>query len=101
MDQLNKEFTVLGTPNQASWPEAFKMMNKLGVKFHHYDKINILENVTGTSPEAANLIERMIACNPKDRINIEDVMTHRYFDSIKSTLPTTIRNYLAPDPRPG
>lgn len=81
-DQLDKIWQMCGTPNQQDWPhhELLPGFNDQRPKEPHVRKMNIF---FGDNPqideEAYNLLDKMLVCNPKNRITAGDALLHDYF----------------------
>ena len=41
IDQLNKIFAILGTPNDDTWPEGVQAINEKRILFPQYNPINL------------------------------------------------------------
>ena len=82
IDQLYKIFRQLGTPDENVWPgvtslpdwnTAFPKWYK--TPFHHAVRDNLDHN-------GLDLLEKLLAYNPKDRITAKDSLYHPYFDDL-------------------
>ncbi len=74
---LTKIFYLLGIPNESTWPGATEMIN-----YKHFMKGDVLgiKNKFGfESKEAIDLLEKMFALNPLERISVFDALKHEYF----------------------
>lgn len=80
MDQLNKIFKELGTPNEKIWPGYNKLPAIQKVAFAEYP-INQIRNRFGTilSDLGIDLINRFLTYDPVQRITAEDALKHNYF----------------------
>lgn len=86
-------FSVLGTPNNTTWPGVEELPNWRGLP--HWERKNL-----GTAfrwpqggvpnPLAIDLMGKMLILNPEHRIDCLDALKHQYFDDIRS-------NYMSPD----
>lgn len=63
-DQLHRVLSTLGTP---SWTEFEAATRKLGLP--HYTKQSLQALVPTASADAVDLLEKMLAFNPRDRIS--------------------------------
>lgn len=83
-DQLTIIFNVLGTPNEKeleyiSDPNALKYIKS----FQKVKKQDFKELYLKSGKDAVNLIENLLKFNPNDRLGIEDIVKHRYFDQVR------------------
>ena len=58
-DQLNKIVRVLGTPEFAEWPEGYKLIQKIGMKFPICSTQNLHDVIYGAGIEAINMINEI------------------------------------------
>ncbi|KIJ14604.1 hypothetical protein PAXINDRAFT_134877 [Paxillus involutus ATCC 200175] len=92
IDQLEKIWQLCGTPNQHTWPNFDALPGCEGVKrFHNYPKK--LGAFTSIGPETCDLLDKLLTCNPRDRITASQALDHEYFwtDPLPAdpkTLPT-------------
>ncbi|KAJ6631243.1 kinase-like domain-containing protein [Mycena sp. CBHHK59/15] len=92
LDQLDKIWTLCGTPNQHSWPnfdslpgaKASSVFNamprKLKASYEHIGK------------ETCDLLDRLLTCNPRERITAAQALDHDYFWT--DPMPADPRRYL-------
>jgi len=84
LDQLNLIIRILGTPNIsniACEPSARQYIES--IPYVHKKPLNgIIKNA---SPEALDLLERMLAFDPSERITIEDALHHPYLRELTIT----------------
>lgn len=75
---------MLGTPNDddMSFVTDQKAIGYLK-SFVPIDRIDFQKKYPGASPEAADLINRMLQFNPYFRITIEEALTHPFFTKVK------------------
>ncbi|KIK92698.1 hypothetical protein PAXRUDRAFT_146724 [Paxillus rubicundulus Ve08.2h10] len=92
IDQLEKIWQLCGTPNQHTWPNFDALPGCEGVKrFHNYPKK--LGAFTSIGPETCDLLDKLLTCNPRDRITASQALDHEYFwteplPADPKTLPT-------------
>lgn len=99
LDQLDKIWQLCGTPNQISWPNFDTLPGCEGVKrftmyprrlkqtyetsvFHFvlqstYDYDAYLRSRIG--PETCDLLDKLLTCNPRERITAAQALDHDYF----------------------
>lgn len=49
VDQLNKIFSILGSPSEQDWPEGTRILKEKGVKFAPYPRVDLSTCVPGLS----------------------------------------------------
>lgn len=79
LDQLDKIWQLCGTPNERSWPGFDTLPGCEGVKrFSNYPRRlrNFYEMI---GPETVDLLDKLLTCNPRERINAEEALDHDYF----------------------
>ena len=82
-DQLNKITNVLGTPNFSDWPEGFKLIQKLGMKFPICGKGNLSFLLRNASNEAINMIESILQWDPNNRPTCETLLKSNFFNEVR------------------
>ncbi|XP_065061335.1 cyclin-dependent kinase 11A-like [Rhopilema esculentum] len=89
IDQINKIFKELGTPNDNIWPgppaySELSMVKKTNFAHHPY---NVLRNRFGATftDKGFNLLNRFLTYDPQRRITAEEALSHEYFE--ESPLP--------------
>jgi serine/threonine protein kinase len=83
-DQMGKIIKVLGTPEFDDWPEGYKLINKLNMKFPSFKGLGIKEAVPGLSDHAYNILIKMLVYNPSKRISSKELLQEPYFSRLKS-----------------
>jgi len=89
LDQVQKIFELLGTPDDDDWPEfkslpsagTFKWRQKAGSAFGKRFQVNSF-NATGQSyldPSGKDLLLHFFRMNPAKRISASDALQHKYF----------------------
>ncbi|KAI5080637.1 hypothetical protein GOP47_0003820 [Adiantum capillus-veneris] len=100
LDQLDKIFKVLGTPNETIWPDFSKLP---GVKVNYvkqpFNKLREKFPPTAfagrppLSEKGFNLLNRLLLYDPKKRITAEEALQHEWFKEVplpkmKELMPT-------------
>ncbi|KAK6632521.1 Cyclin-dependent kinase 14 [Polyplax serrata] len=93
MDQLDKIFKILGTPNEEIWPGVTQLPGykpqELG--FYYGKKLGLSFPRLYDIREGENMANALLQLNPDDRLGAEEALKHRYF----ATLPKKL--YELPD----
>ncbi|KZT00647.1 Pkinase-domain-containing protein [Laetiporus sulphureus 93-53] len=79
LDQLDKIWRLCGTPTQYTWPGYDALPGCEGVKkFAPYPRQlrNLYEAI---GPETVDLLDKLLTCNPRERITAEQALDHDYF----------------------
>mmetsp|Transcript_33482 Transcript_33482/g.24567 ORF Transcript_33482/g.24567 Transcript_33482/m.24567 type:complete len:124 (+) Transcript_33482:527-898(+) len=86
-DQLMKIFKGRGTPDPEAWPQ----LKELPLYKPDYPKFkgeSLAKLVPGLDEMGLDLLEKMLKCNPTDRITAQEAMSHPYL----SDVPEFIKN---------
>ena len=83
-DQLTIIFNILGTPqekelNYISDPNALKYIKS----FPFVMKQDFKEMYPKSGKDAIDLIEKILKFNPDDRLDIKEIVKHKYFDEVR------------------
>ncbi|KAI5061668.1 hypothetical protein GOP47_0024173 [Adiantum capillus-veneris] len=100
LDQLDKIFKVLGTPNRTIWPD-FPKLPGVRIKFAKQPFNKLREKFPPTafvaktplSEEGFDLLSRLLTYDPKKRITAEKALQHKWFKEfpfpkMKKLMPT-------------
>ncbi|KAF8434800.1 kinase-like domain-containing protein [Boletus edulis BED1] len=81
IDQLEKIWQLCGTPNQHTWPNFDALPGCEGVKrFQNYPKkLRSMFVSICIVPETCDLLDKLLMCNPRDRITATQALDHDYF----------------------
>ncbi|GAA5825235.1 hypothetical protein JCM11251_006155 [Rhodosporidiobolus azoricus] len=77
MEQLNMIFSAMGTPDDGLWPGFSSLAN--GATFEKKPKTDLRMLFSAASPEAIDLLEKLLAYDPRKRITAKDSLHHAYF----------------------
>ncbi|KAH1003028.1 hypothetical protein HUJ05_010977 [Dendroctonus ponderosae] len=79
VDQLNRIFKDLGTPNEQVWPgfNSLPAVNK--IKFHDYPVSNLRAKFSTLSEIGLGLLLKFLTYDPAQRITAEEALKHAYF----------------------
>ncbi|WIA19572.1 hypothetical protein OEZ85_005514 [Tetradesmus obliquus] len=81
-DELVKIAAVLGTPTAGNWPEGLRLAAAMDFKFPQFSPASLAKLIPSASPEALDLIGKLIAWNPDARLSSEQALRHPYFASL-------------------
>lgn len=85
-DQLNVIFNVLGTPSEEDIEALEKDDARRYIRFFSKrDGRDLAERFSASSPEALNLLKRMLVFNPKKRISVDECLAHPFFEEVRNT----------------
>ncbi|KAJ2936281.1 hypothetical protein H1R20_g813, partial [Candolleomyces eurysporus] len=80
LDQLEKIWYLCGTPTQHTWPNFDHLPGCEGVKrFNTYARRVKPAYEHSVGPEMADLLDKLLICNPKERITASQALEHAYF----------------------
>ncbi|GAA5914462.1 hypothetical protein JCM6882_003026 [Rhodosporidiobolus microsporus] len=77
MEQLNMIFSAMGTPDEGVWPGFSKLAN--GASFEKKPKTDLRMLFSAASSEALDLMEKLLAYDPRKRITAKESLYHPYF----------------------
>ncbi|KZV07140.1 cyclin-dependent kinase G-2-like [Dorcoceras hygrometricum] len=78
IDQLQKIFGILGTPDDIVWP-GFSSLPGSRFKFVEQPFNMLSMNFTIISGLGIDLLNKLLACNPEERITAKDAINHPWF----------------------
>ncbi len=82
-DQLNKICNVLGTPNFNEWPEGYKLIQKLGMKFPICNKANLSNIVSDACDDGIVLINDIFQYDSNRRPSCRQLLNYAYFSDFR------------------
>lgn len=80
INQLSRIFGIRGLPDFQSWPEAKTLPYYL--EFEECFEIPLKKILNNASPEAIDIIDKMLTLNPKKRPNSQDLLDSDYFKNL-------------------
>ncbi|KAJ7596589.1 Pkinase-domain-containing protein [Mycena floridula] len=79
-DQLLNIMRIIGTPSDAEFQKIFKDSPEITVKqFPRYPKMNLASVLPKASPQALDLLERLLKFDPSQRLSAAEALNHPYF----------------------
>ncbi|KAI0251946.1 kinase-like domain-containing protein [Lactifluus subvellereus] len=79
LDQLEKIWQMCGTPNQHTWPNFDTLPGCEGVKHHNQHPKRLKSVFEQFGAETCDLIDRLLTCNPGERITATQALENDYF----------------------
>ncbi|KAI4460891.1 cell division protein kinase [Holotrichia oblita] len=79
VDQLNRVFKDLGTPNEKIWPGFKQLPAVQKMKFTEYPVSNLRARFSMLTELGIALLCKFLTYDPQQRITAEDAMKHTYF----------------------
>jgi cyclin-dependent kinase len=76
-EQLDKIYSILGTPTLEEWPEMAQYPKYEEIK-ESVPKQNISELIENIDDEAWDLLEKMLKINPNERITAAEALKHNF-----------------------
>jgi protein kinase len=81
-DQLTQIVNVLGTPKLSEWPEGYKLVQKIGLKFPLAKGYPLEQVIPNASSSAIKLLYGLLCWDPQRRITASQILNHNFFDDI-------------------
>jgi len=95
-DQLLNIMRIIGTPSDAQFQKIFKDSPEIAVKqFPRYPKMNLAQVLPKASPQALDLLERLLKFDPSERLSAAEALNHPYFTQANPPF-NTIPGAMAP-----
>ncbi|GAA5990243.1 hypothetical protein JCM11641_001796 [Rhodosporidiobolus odoratus] len=89
IEQLNVIFSALGTPDEGLWPGLSKLSN--GAVWEKKPRSDLKMLFSAASPEAVDLLEKLLMYDPRRRITAKASLEHPYFHSMpRPTIPSKL-----------
>eukprot|EP00250_Pteridium_aquilinum_P003706 c14011_g1_i1 orf=736-2166(+) len=89
-DELYKICSVIGTPNDQTWPEGLQLASSLRFTFPKCPRTYLSDVIPGASVEAINLISALCSWDPCQRPTAIEALKHPFFQ-IGSCIPKIIQ----------
>ncbi|KAJ3242069.1 hypothetical protein HDU81_007823 [Chytriomyces hyalinus] len=85
IDQLDKIFKLLGTPNEKVWPGFMNLPVAKSFNFKHQPFHNLRLRFPSLTENGIDLLSKLLTYDPKTRITASEALKHPYFT--ESPLP--------------
>jgi protein kinase len=82
-DQLTKIAQIIGSPKLNDWPDGYKLIQKLGLKFPSSSGVHLSSVLPTCSMEGINLLYDLFKWDPVIRPECLQILSHPYFDEVK------------------
>jgi serine/threonine protein kinase len=90
IDQLFSIFKILGTPTEETWPGVTELPTYSST-FPNFRRRNLRDVLPGADPLAIDLIEKMLAYDPAQRISAKEALNHPWFDTLSPEVKSACR----------
>jgi len=84
-DQLKRIFKLLGTPTEETWPAHTQLPDYKPFPMYH-PTTSLSQVVPKMSSKGRDLLNRLLICNPAQRITSEEAMAHLYFNDLNPSV---------------
>lgn len=87
IDQIQKIHNVLGSPAPELLAKFTKRSSQIDFNFPHKDGTGIAKLIPHCSSDCVNLIEKLLAYDPEERISARQALKHPYFKDLRCSSP--------------
>ncbi|RIB19909.1 kinase-like domain-containing protein [Gigaspora rosea] len=77
-DQLDQIYRLCGTPTESTWEGYTTLSNGMEIVPNKYPR-KVVSEFEKYGTQAADLLDKILVCNPKDRLNAFQALDHDYF----------------------
>jgi serine/threonine protein kinase len=81
VDELFKIFRIRGTPNENTWPGVTKLQD-WNTEFPVWQELNLAKFLPSLGEAGVDLVEQMLALDPKNRISAREALNHPFLAGI-------------------
>jgi cyclin-dependent kinase len=85
-DQLKKIFKLMRTPDPNKWTGLSELPDWKPENFEKYPGDSLSKICPKMDAEGLDLLEKMLKCNPSERISAKNALSHPYFNDIPDNL---------------
>lgn len=80
IDQVDKIFSIIGTPNEDTWPDYEELPGAQKTSFRTYpNRLRTLFPPDILSASGFDLLSKLLTCDPAERFTAEETLNHDYF----------------------
>ncbi|KAI8388241.1 Pkinase-domain-containing protein [Radiomyces spectabilis] len=79
IDQIDKIFKLLGTPNEDIWPGLMELPHAKNISFNQYRHSTLRSRFPYLTSAGLDLLSQLLAYDPDKRITAEQALKHPYF----------------------
>jgi serine/threonine protein kinase len=83
IDQLTTIINVIGTPKLNDWPEGYKLIQKLGMKFPGSSGVHISNLIPNLSQQGIKFLYELLNWDPLLRPTCAKILSNSYFDEVR------------------
>jgi len=83
VDELFKIFRILGTPNEEIWP-GVTCLQDWNEDFPIWPSLFVGRFMPGMSDYGVDIVEKLLAIDPRRRLTAQEALTHPYFQDMPS-----------------
>lgn len=97
LDQIDKIFKMLGSPNEDTWPDFHTLPNTSILRWKNKNPPKIFETFpvnsfvggqTYLDSNGFDLLQRLLTLDPKKRLSAEEALKHAYFfEGVEMRMP--------------
>lgn len=84
-DQLKRIFKLLGTPTEESWPGMTTLPDYKSFPMYN-PNANFLLVTPKLNARGRDLLQKLLVCNPANRLFAEEAMSHAYFSDLNQNV---------------
>jgi len=84
-DQLKRIFKLLGTPTDETWAGHSQLPDYKPFPMYH-PTTSLAQVVPKLNSKGRDLLQRLLVCNPLQRLSSEEAMAHPYFNDLNPTI---------------
>jgi len=85
-DQLKKIFKIMGTPDTTKWPGLSDLPDWKAENFEKYQGEALSKICPKLDADGLDLLDKMLRCNPTERISAKVALSHPFFKDIPENL---------------
>ncbi|KAL5006787.1 hypothetical protein ScPMuIL_015593 [Solemya velum] len=89
------QYLLLGTPTEETWPKMTQLPDFKAFPLYHVST-TWQQVVPKLSSKGRDLLQRLLVCNPDQRISAEEGLQHGYFSDLNPSLATPILQLATP-----